>query len=190
MKTSFILHHDSLSVLDELTDEQAGILFKAIKDYQLGKDPQLDFGMRMALLPFINQFIRDGIKYDNNCEKNRINGKKGGRPKKQTKANESEKTQVVYKKPKKGDSDNDSVSDSESKIPIWDEFLSYAIEKKPLVNKEDLKLKYEAWLENNWGTEKNGKWNPIKKWKTTLLNTLPYIRIDESKAYIPLKIHE
>ena len=34
MRKSFILHSDSLLILDELSNEQAGILFKAIKDYQ------------------------------------------------------------------------------------------------------------------------------------------------------------
>jgi len=36
MKKSFILHHDTLNVLDELTDEQAGKLFKAIFNYHIG----------------------------------------------------------------------------------------------------------------------------------------------------------
>ncbi len=59
MKTGFILHLDSLAVLDELTNEQAGILFKAIRDYNLGKEPELDFAMKIAFLPFKNQFVRD-----------------------------------------------------------------------------------------------------------------------------------
>ena len=111
MKTGFILHLDSLSVLDELTNEQAGILFKAIRDYNLGKEPELDFAMRMAFIPFKNQFERDLEKYNNTCERNRNNGSKGGRPKKPT---ETQKTQVVFEKPKKADNKNDNDNNKEN----------------------------------------------------------------------------
>lgn len=105
MKTGFILHFDSLSILDELSNEQAGILFKAIKDYSLGVEPELDFAMRMAFIPFKNQFKRDDKKYDNVVERNRNNGAKGGRPKK---PKETQKTQSVILKPKKADNKNNN----------------------------------------------------------------------------------
>jgi hypothetical protein len=111
MKKSFILHIDTLAVLDELTDEQAGLLFKAIKSYQMGLNNELDFALRMAFLPFELQFKRDAANYEKTCEKNRENGSKGGRPKKPT---ESQETQSVILKPKKADSDNDSDSDSDN----------------------------------------------------------------------------
>ena len=111
MKTGFILHLDSLSVLDELTNEQAGILFKAIRDYNLGKEPELDFAMRMAFIPFKNQFERDLKTYNNTCERNRNNGSKGGRPKKPT---ETQETQVVFEKPKKADNKNDNDNNKEN----------------------------------------------------------------------------
>jgi hypothetical protein len=111
MKTGFILHLDSLSVLDELTNEQAGILFKAIRDYNSGKEPELDFAMRMAFIPFKNQFERDLEKYNNTCERNRNNGSKGGRPKKPT---ETQETQVVFEKPKKADNKNDNDNNKEN----------------------------------------------------------------------------
>lgn len=34
-RKSFLLHVDSLDILDDLDNEQSGLLFKAIKDYQL-----------------------------------------------------------------------------------------------------------------------------------------------------------
>lgn len=77
-KGSFILHRDTLSILNEMNNEQAGVLFKSIFHYQTtGELPDLDFGMKMALSPFIAQFIRDSIRY----EKAVTNGSKGGRPK-------------------------------------------------------------------------------------------------------------
>jgi hypothetical protein len=111
MKTGFILHLDSLSVLDELTNEQAGILFKAIRDYNLGKEPELDFAMRMAFLPFKNQFERDLEKYQSICERNKNNGSLGGRPKK---PKETEKTQMVLEEPKKADNNNKNDNKNDS----------------------------------------------------------------------------
>ncbi len=117
---SFILHTDTLAVLDEMTDAQAGKLFKAIKEYQLSgaerceqdveadtDSPLKDFVIRIAFAPFRAQFERDAEKYEKKVEKNRENGSKGGRPKK------SEKTQSVFEEPKKADSDSDSDSDSD-----------------------------------------------------------------------------
>lgn len=60
-------------------------------------------------------------------------------------------------------------------IPEFSEFLAYALEKKPKVNQQDLRLKYDSWKENNWSINRNGKLQPITNWKSTLLNTLPYI---------------
>ena len=61
-------------------------------------------------------------------------------------------------------------------IPEFSEFLEYALMKKPRVNQQDVRLKYESWKENNWCINKNGKLQPILNWKSTLLNTLPYIK--------------
>jgi len=60
-------------------------------------------------------------------------------------------------------------------IPEFSEFLAYALEKKPKINQQDLRLKYESWKESNWSINRNGKLQPISNWKSTLLNTLPYI---------------
>lgn len=117
MKKTFILHVDSLSILDDMTNEQKGILFDAIYKYQLGQNVELDFAMKMAFAPFKNQFVRDDESYQNVVERNRLNGKSGGRPKNNNPKNpvgflETQKTQD---NPKNLDSDNDNVSDSDSK---------------------------------------------------------------------------
>ncbi len=41
-RKSFIIHIDSLNILDELTDDQAGRLFKAIRSYQLDNEFEFD----------------------------------------------------------------------------------------------------------------------------------------------------
>lgn len=64
---------------------------------------------------------------------------------------------------------------SKEAIPAMEEFFEYALEKKPNVCMEALKLKYESWVENGWKTGGN-KPKEIKRWKSTLLNTLPYMK--------------
>lgn len=58
-------------------------------------------------------------------------------------------------------------------IPEFSEFLTYALQKEPLINQVDLKLKYESWVVNEW---RDGNGNKISNWKSKLLNTLPYIK--------------
>jgi len=41
-RKSFLLHFDSLGILDELTNEQCGLLFKACRDFNMGVDLNLD----------------------------------------------------------------------------------------------------------------------------------------------------
>ncbi len=68
--------------------------------------------------------------------------------------------------------EEEKVKEKEKHIPDYSEFKIYALEKKPNVNQNQLKLKYEAWKENGW---KNGNNKKIKNWKSNLLNTLPYL---------------
>ncbi|CAB4153958.1 hypothetical protein UFOVP627_57 [uncultured Caudovirales phage] len=60
-------------------------------------------------------------------------------------------------------------------IPSIDEFLAYAISLKPNVNIENVKLKYNSWLVNDWKINRQGKEVLIKNWKTTLSNTIQYL---------------
>lgn len=118
-KKSFILHLDSLDVIEELNDQQTAELFKAIIDFQKTGKTNLKGLMKVVFIPFKNQFLRDQNKYDSKCETNKINGSKGGRPKKtQDNPNKPKITQRLNNKPKKpyndNDSDNDSVNDNKN----------------------------------------------------------------------------
>ena len=128
-RKSFIIHFDSLNVLDDLTNEQAGLLFKAIKGYQLGDDLELDALTKVAFSPFKNQFTRDAEKYEILCEKNRLiavnrhatkstTGKAGNQPlPKATKSTDN-------KSDSKSDSDSDSDSKSDSKKEVTKEIVT------------------------------------------------------------------
>ena len=114
-KKSFILHLDSLDILDNMDDEQAGRFIKIIRQFKkTGTLPELDFGMSMAITPFINQFKRDEEKYQNIIERNRGNGLAGGRPKNPTEPKKPTGLFTNPTEPKKADNDNDNDSDNDN----------------------------------------------------------------------------
>lgn len=161
-KKSFILHIDSLCVLDELTDEQAGQLFKAIKLYHEGKEFPLDDIIKIAFLPLQKQFERDIEKYNSMCKRNKINGLNGGRPK-------TQKTQMVSKKPKKPDNDNDNVNDKEKenikrksfKQPALEEVIEYCKERN---NSVDAQQFIDHYTSNGWMVGRNS----MKDWRAAI----------------------
>ena len=82
MRKSFILHIDSLSILEKMPDEMAGKFIKILNQYnKTGEVPDMDFALEMAVEPFLNQFKRDNDKYKKTVQRNREKGSLGGRPK-------------------------------------------------------------------------------------------------------------
>jgi hypothetical protein len=57
-------------------------------------------------------------------------------------------------------------------IPEFSEFKNHALSKKPNIDLQALKNKYESWVENGW---KDGNNNKIINWKSKLTNTVTYI---------------
>lgn len=76
-KRSFILYHDQKEVIDELSDEQAGKLFKAIYEYNVNKKIILSGALKVVFIPFKTSFDRDQEKYSEIVEKRSEAGKKG-----------------------------------------------------------------------------------------------------------------
>ena len=81
MKKTFYLHIDSLSILNKLSDIDAGLFFKAIYAHQLGEKVELPIHLDLAFHSFEQQFNRDNDAYTRKVEANKANGLKGGRPK-------------------------------------------------------------------------------------------------------------
>jgi hypothetical protein len=88
------------------------------------------------------------------------------------------------------DSINKQETINNKHIPELSEFLAYAVQQVPTINKEDIRLKYESWKINDWSVTVNNKTRKIVNWKSTLLNTLPYLRKDNGNSYTPQIIHE
>ena len=57
-------------------------------------------------------------------------------------------------------------------IPTYTEFLEHAKLKKPNINREHVKAKYDSWVENGW---KDGNDRKITNWRSKLSNTVPHI---------------
>jgi hypothetical protein len=89
----------------------------------------------------------------------------------------AEQSQIIAEK-KREDKKREDKKREDNTIPTYEEFKAYALEKKPKINLEHLRNKYDAWLEAGWMTL-GDKPKKIKVWRSTLNNTLKYI--DEVK---------
>ena len=91
------------------------------------------------------------------------------------------KTEAKDKLNKSKNEANVNVNDNDN-VPPLEEFIAYSLSKVHHIDKDQVRLKYESWLVNDWSTNAKGKKTKIKNWKSTLLNTLPYIsRIDTNE---------
>lgn len=80
-KKSFILYMDLYETIKELSDAEAGTLFRAIFSYQTGEGiEKYDRMTKLMMTPIIQGFKRDEEKWMKVRDRNAKNGKKGGRP--------------------------------------------------------------------------------------------------------------
>lgn len=92
-KNSFLMYLDYEEQFNLLTDEQIGQLMRAIIKYEKsGEIPELDGMLKMAFSFIKTQLDRDREKYNKKCEKNKENGKRGGRPRKEEKQEDISET--------------------------------------------------------------------------------------------------
>lgn len=78
-KDSFLMYTEWSHQVKRLSDDQAGILLKAIFAYNNGEQlPPMDDKTDMCFSFIQGQLDRDSKKYDDVCEKRRASGKKGG----------------------------------------------------------------------------------------------------------------
>lgn len=83
MKNTFILYTDWMAQLELLSMEQRGVLFTALMMYQMEKElPDMDGVVNMAFSFICADMERNNAKYEAICEKRKMAGHLGGRPKK------------------------------------------------------------------------------------------------------------
>ena len=153
----------------DLTKEQFLRRFNYLNEFdELIKEGVIDVIDGIIKIKFLDNQFEKATEFSKEQSRK---GSLGGRPKKliesQTKAelnpNESQIKAIREDKIKE---DKKKVNNN---IPEFSVFLSYAVEKEPLICESSLKRKYDAWVVNNW---KDGNDRKITNWKTKLLKHL------------------
>jgi len=176
-KTSFLLYCDQQGVFNKLPDEIAGKLIKHIFAYVNDENPPCDdLLLTIAFEPIKTQLKRDLRKYDDYIDKQKFNGAKGGRPKKEE---TTQITQPFFQEPKKADNvndtDNDNVKDIKVKRDVFIkpsivEIKNYMLE----IGMNDVSEKWFDYYESNgWlvGKNKMKNWKAaVRTWKSNNLS--------------------
>ena len=161
-KKSFLLYCDIIHTVEQLTDEQAGDLFRHILRYVNDQDPQSDSVItKIAFEPIKQALKRDLDKYKSICERNSDNAKKRW---------DATASDRIPKHTKNADSDIDSDSDIDKDIkvkrdvfikPSIEEIKTYMIE----IGMTDVSEKWFDYYESNgWLVGKN----KMKNWKAAV----------------------
>ena len=101
-RTSFVLYTEYRQYTALLNDEECGKLLKSLFDYvENGAVPDFEGSLQMAFLVIKNQLDRDNEKYESRCKRNKENGAKGGRPRKNHGLEEGQKPNGFSENPTK-----------------------------------------------------------------------------------------
>lgn len=173
-KNSFILYHDQKEVVDELTDEQAGKLFKAIYEYNITKKIKLTGALKLVFIPFKTAFDRNNEKWEETAEQRSEAGKKHkGNQYTRKKEKEMEQMEQVFQNGTNGtvsvsvnDSVNVNVSDSVSvNIPdTHTTVFQFCLPKFKNYNENDLEKSCKRFFK--YYKEKN--WKGVNNWQEKL----------------------
>lgn len=156
-KNSFVLYTDLYETVKQLPDTKAGILFKTILSYVNDENPDVkDLIVKIAFEPVKLQLKRDLKKWEAFIEKQKANGKKGGRGKKEDNPENpslSLETQTDLEEPKKAVTVPVTVTDNVTiSFKAWLSELNKIWDRKfkPV---EKYKLKYLAAINNEYTDE-------------------------------------
>lgn len=136
----------------------------------------------------INFLIEQLSERDNLSSKNSLNAKKRwDKMRKESERNatalnsqcETDTESMQYREEKKREEKKREEKRREKKnIPSFDDFFIHAKSKIANVDKKDVKLKYDSWIENDW---KDGNDKKITNWKSKLTNTVGFLKKTEEK---------
>lgn len=207
-KNSFVLYSDYLEHFEMLPDEEAGQLIKMILCYVSGSKVDLEYlspAAKMAFSFIKSQLDRDMKAYEIKCNKNRENGKLGGRPKKPTGFTENQmdnkKPTGFIENPTDTDTDIDTETDDDNQKykKGFEEFWK-AYPRK--VDKGNAYKKYQARLNDGYSdaellTAATNYANQcqrdktetkfIKHPKTFLSDTMPFTDFLDNRTQEPAK---
>ena len=119
-KTSFVLPTDLLDDLEDFSDDEVGRIFRAILIYtNETEEPDFDDRAMKVVFRHIKKYIDSANEnYDKKVQANRVNGAKGGRPKKDAEENPKnptviEKTERFSEKPGKSHTETETESETD-----------------------------------------------------------------------------
>lgn len=101
MKENFLLKKAQQDVFESLSDEDAGKLIKGIFKYVNKGESDLESYLKVIFIPIKNDIDKNEEKYEMVCERNKLNGKKGGRPKKEETEKNPKNPDGYFGNPKK-----------------------------------------------------------------------------------------
>ena len=182
----FVVYGDIQAVVNELSDEQAGRLFRAMITYfTSGKAPKFDDILKYVWIPIRQQMDRDKEKYEAKCEKNREKIQKywdkvkkdtnvyNGIPMNtnatntntntNTKTNTKTDTTTNTKTKRGGSGGVDSVYGIEDEFNIWKKLTP-----------EDVDAIYDSYP-NSGGDLIQAVYEDVKKKRKKVGNAVPYI---------------
>lgn len=184
-KKSFLLYCDLIHTVEQLTDEQAGDLFKHILRYVNDQQPQTENVItRIAFEPIKQSLKRDLQKYEDIRKRNQDNARK------RWNATASDR---IPNDTKNADSVSVSVSGSGS-VTVKKEikgFVKPTIEQlKEYMREQGMNDIAENWLNhyeaNGWKVGKNPMkdWKAsVRTWKTNQKNNLPSQQVVHKKVF-------
>lgn len=173
-KKSFLLYCDLIHTVRKMPKDKVADLFLHILSYVNDENPQTDdMIIDLTFEPIKQQLKRDLKRYESIVERNRNNGKNGGRPKtKPKKPTGLSGNPKNPDEPKKPDNDNDNDTDNDTEIdneikgnkrftpPTLLEVINYFLEKG--YSDSSAKKAWEYYEAGNW---KDSKGNQVKSWK-------------------------
>lgn len=180
MRDSFIIYRSFYEAICDLDADSQAQVFKAICEYSLNfKEIEL-IGVAKTIFRLIKpQLDANNKRYENGKQPKTKQNESEIEAKDKQNESEIEANKNVNDNNNENENENDNVNKNKKELPTLKEFGEYAIKHKPNADKLDIKLKYEAWVANEW---KDGNNKNIVNWKSKLLQTLPHIK--ESKETI------
>jgi len=164
-KESFLLYTEHKEIINELTDEQAGALFKKLFEYvSTGITPELCGMEKIAFISIRQDLDRNAEKYAHIVEQRKIAGKKGGQQRAINQANA-----IFAAKNQANQADNVNVNDNDNVLSLNEEKNNLDEEEK--ISDEEREILENYIKKNNLATKNikayaskiisNGDWKSI-----------------------------
>ena len=178
---AFLLEKNQKEIIDELSNEEAGIIFKAIYEYELTKKvPELERTLKIVFKQFKNRLDEYDGSYQDKCQKNKENIEKYWE-KVRANTNECERiqsnTMATNKIKEEEVKEEENATHVAPTPPIFDFSLVldyglskgtdetycqkffdyYSKKKKKWEDEKEWKEKFDEWYKEDYGEEKETK---------------------------------